>query len=223
MPHARPHRIPDSDTRLSVPLFTVGEAARYLDVAPSTLGRWSRSELLITRGSEGGRTASVPFIGLAEGLVLAAFRRTGISMQRIIPALQKLKAEVGVEHALASRSLFSDGAEILFDYSEECDHSLSGLTVVTSGQRVFTDVIRDYLKLISYDQAGWPDVLRLPRFPRIEVVVDPRRSFGQPILQQYGVRVEDLVDRWHAGEATKEIADDFRVPPDVVEDVLRAA
>ena len=144
-------------------------------------------------------------------------------MQRIIPALEKLKTEVGVEHALASRRLYSDGAEILFDYSECCDRSLSGLTVVRSGQRVFADVVRRYLKLITYDAAGWPHVLRLPRFPRIEVIVDPRRALGQPILSAYGVRIEDLVDRWRAGERTQSIAADFKVPSDVVEDVLRAA
>jgi uncharacterized protein (DUF433 family) len=213
----------DDDFRLSVPLFTVGEAARYLGVAPSTLGRWSRRELLISREGDRGRGASVPFIGLAEGLVVAAFRATKIPMQRIIPALEKLKGEVGVEHALASQSLYSDGAEILYDYSEHCDHKLEGLTVVRSNQRVFADVVRDYLDLITYDFAGWPSVLRLPRFERVAVVVDPHRAFGQPILHDYGVRVEDLVERWHAGEPAQSIATDFRVPPDLLEDVLRAA
>jgi hypothetical protein len=36
-------------------------------------------------------------------------------MQRIRPAIDVLSQEVGLEHALASRRLYTDGAEVLFD------------------------------------------------------------------------------------------------------------
>jgi len=66
--------------------------------------------------SQGG--AVVPFIGLAEGYVLAALRKAGVSLQRIRPALNHLQRELGLEHALASRRLYTDGAEVLYDYAE---------------------------------------------------------------------------------------------------------
>lgn len=223
MPTSRVTALADEDFRLSVPLFTVGEAARYLDIPASSLSRWSRTDLLVTREVGRGRQASIPFMGLAEGIVLKAFRATRIPMQRIIPALEKIKSEIGLEHALASRRLYSDGAEILFDYGESSDPLLSGLTVVRSGQVVFTDVIRQYLKALSRDAEGWPKMVRVPRFDTVDVVVDPRRSFGQPILADYGVRVEDLVDRARGREPHQRIARDFDVPLEIVEDVLRAA
>ena len=37
-------------------------------------------------------------------------------MQRIRPALRQLQSDIGVEHALASQKLYTDGAELLFDY-----------------------------------------------------------------------------------------------------------
>ena len=55
------------------------------------------------------------------------------------------------------------------------------------------------------------------------VEVDPARSFGQPIFIRGGVRIEDVVDRWKAGDALAEVAEDFGTPIEDVEDVLRAS
>jgi hypothetical protein len=60
----------------------------------------------------------VPFVGLAEGMMLAAIRQAGVPLQRIRPALVRLSEELGIEHALASRALYTDGAEVLYDFAE---------------------------------------------------------------------------------------------------------
>lgn len=39
-------------------------------------------------------------------------------MQRIRPALAELERDIGIAHALASRKLYTDGAEVLYDYGE---------------------------------------------------------------------------------------------------------
>jgi len=43
----------------------------------------------------------IPFVGLAEGLVLAGIRRSGVHLQRIRPSLDQLQAEFGLDHVLA--------------------------------------------------------------------------------------------------------------------------
>lgn len=53
----------------------------------------------------GKRPPVIPFIGLAEGLVLTAMRRSGVPLQRLRPALVQLEEQFGVSHALASRRL----------------------------------------------------------------------------------------------------------------------
>jgi uncharacterized protein (DUF433 family) len=65
--------------------------------------------------------------------------------------------------------------------------------------------------------------LRLPAYTKAEVAVDPRRAFGQPLVVHGGARVEDLVDRFQAGDGVTEIASDFGVPAEEVEDVIRVA
>lgn len=143
-------------------------------------------------------------------------------MQRIRPAVARLSAEVGLEHALASQRVFTDGAELIYDYAVSSDDEAL-LTVVRTGQQHFAEVIRDYLRRISYGDDGWAARVRLPAYSSTDVVVDPEQAFGQPLVVHGGARVEDLVDRFQAGDNVAAIAADFGVAEPEVEDVIRVA
>jgi uncharacterized protein (DUF433 family) len=225
----------NSNGRFEIPLYTVAEAARFLGVPPTSLGNWARGyrvtfrsrkpvvgRPIVTSFEAGRNHPSIPFVGLAEGFVVLAFRRAGVSLQHIRKAVAVLEREVGIEHALASHSLFTDGASVLYDYAEN-EHDEELLTHVVTQQRVLADVVRDDLRLITYGSDGWPEKVVSPATARPVVVADPARSFGQPIFIRGGVRVEDVLDRWRAGESLAEVAEDFGVPPEDVEDILRVA
>lgn len=220
-------KLDPTDPRLSQGIFTLGESAAYLGVPKSTLHRWAGPSNgwppIITYFGGVGREANVPFVGFAEAYVLSAFRRAGVPMQRIRPAVQRLASEIGVEHALASEKLYTDGAEVLYDYASQEDDDLLELTVVRTGQKQFSDLIREYLRRVRYGDDGWVAELELPTYEQARVVVNPRRAFGFPLLVRGGARVEDLVDRFKAGDSVAEIADDFAVPAPDVEDVIRVA
>lgn len=222
---ATPVALPDGDRRTMVPLFTLHECARYLHTPLSTLHSWAKptSEVpLITTLPGAGRQATIPFVGFAEAFVLGALRKAGVPMQRIRPAVVRLNDEIGLDHALASERVYTDGAELIFDYASSTDDEQL-LTVVRTGQEHFAEVIRDYLKPITYGNDGWAAKVRLPAYTRAEVTVDPTEAFGQPLLVHGGARVEDLVYRFKAGDGFSEIAADFDVPSDEVEDVIRVA
>jgi uncharacterized protein (DUF433 family)/transposase-like protein len=226
--------------RFDVPLYTVADAARILDVHPSTLATWTKG---YRRNPRGGRpdvgppiitaTAAdrrgeptIPFVGLAEALVLAAVRRIGVPMQRIRPALDALQREIGVEHALASRRLFTDGAELLYDFGDRRRGTDEGkraldLVVARSGQLVFVDLIRDYLRRISYADDDYASAISVPAYERADVVADPTRSFGLPVFQRGGARVDDVLERFWAGETLQDVAQEFGVPVEHLEDVVR--
>ena len=158
--------------------------------------------------------------------MLAAARRSGVPMQRVRLALDELQRQMGIAHALASRRLYTDGAELLYDYDEACRSGGSGreptdLVVLRSDQRVFVDVLDKYLRRIEYGADGYASVIHVPAFDRAEVVADPTRSFGAPILQRGGARVADVLDRFWAGEALSDLAEEYSVPADQLEDVVR--
>ncbi len=230
----------NDDFRFSVPLYTVGEAARIVDVPPSTLAGWARGyvrrfpdrpdvigqPVITCLPSRTRQQPSLPFVGLAEALVLAAARSSGVSMQRVRPALDELQHQIGIAHALASRRLYTDGAELLYDYDEACRAAGSAceptdLVVVRSNQRVFVDALESYLRRIEYGPDGYASMIHVPAYDRAAVVADPTRSFGAPIFERGGARVADALDRFWAGEALGDLAEEFGVPADQLEDVVR--
>ena len=228
------------DQRFDVPLYSVTDAARHIGVARSTFDTWTsgyerrrsarhstKSPPVVTAVGAPRGEPRIPFIGLAEGFVLAAFKEAGVPLQRIRPALDDIRARIGVEHALASRALYTDGLEVLYDYAERQGDtpeakSARDLVVVRSNQRVFNPVVEAYLERIDFADDGWARVLHLPQYGPADVVVDPSRSFGLPIFARGAARVEVVLGRFKNGEDVASLSREFLVPEEQILAAIRA-
>jgi uncharacterized protein (DUF433 family) len=231
--------------RFATLLYGIGEAAAYLAVPPSTLATWAygyerrrigdsgagnfRAKPVVTAVRPDQRDdPAVPFIGLAEAYALAAFRNAGVPMQRIRPAIDALARELDLKHALASQRLYTDGAEVLFDYAEHAGDTPEGesareLVVVRNNQRVFNEVVDLYLRRIDFAQDGYAQLIRLPQYKVAEVTVDPDHAFGRPRFAHGGASVDDAIDLFRAGEPVDAVAEEFGLSRDEVEDAIRVA
>lgn len=220
---------------LTEPLYTITEAAHVLHVPVQTFTSWAKGYRVISRygrevtgkplvtyyDNRRRHTPTVPFVGLAEAAFLATARRAGVPMQRVRPALEKLKDEIGLDHALASKKLYTDGAEILYDRSLETDEPLSGLVVARDNQGVFAAVIQDFLHQISYGPSGYAERIQLTEYRGVSVIVDPLINFGRPHVDKVGVEVGVIHERFDAGESVRDIADDFLMDNGEIEELLR--
>ncbi len=219
----------ERDSRFAVPLFTPAELATYVGPPESTIRNWlglAKAPAVVTRVPESlhPRAASVPFIGLAEAFVLSAFRASGLPLQRIRPAVDRLRREVDLPHALASKHVLTDGAEILYEYGRENGDAVAkDLVVVRNQQVVFREVVQDYLRCITWTDDGYTGSLLLPRYGSANVVVDPLRNFGQPMFSEGGARLEDVLDLFYAGEPIDVVAHEYGVERDQIEAAVRAA
>lgn len=205
-------------------------------MSPSTLRAWahgyaSRSPsrrrvrqipVVTALGAISSDRRSVPFIGLVEAAVVQAFRNTGLPMQRIRCALEILSRQGELQHALASRKLYSDGANILFDYARDNDDKqLKLLTVVRTKQRVFHDIILDYLERIEFGDI-WASGLVLPVTERKLLRVVPEVAQGDPLFIQGGAPLSAVRSRLKAGESVSSIARDYDVPARDIYEVRHA-
>jgi len=223
--------------KFDVPLYTQAEASRFLGLSESTFRNWARGYHSVVRGREvtgapilttlskhGPRGPNIPFVGLAEGYALAAIRRSGVPLQRIRPALEQLDTEFGIKHALASEKLFTDGAEVLFDYAEKTGgdegDAVRDLVVVRNNQRVFAEVVANYLHRIQFDADGFAMAVPLPGFWKAELIADVRRSFGQPVFRHGGVRLEDAISLFRAERDITVVSEEYGIPREELEDVL---
>lgn len=228
--------------RFGTPLYGIGEAARYVAIPASTLSRWAFgydarrpggdtvkiSPILTAVRPASRNEPAVPFIGLAEAYALAAFRHAGVPMQRIRPAIDALARELGLEHALASRRLYTDGAEVLYDYAQIAGDTPEGesareLVVVRNNQRVFTEIVALYLRRVDFAPDGYAQLIHLPQYSVAEVTIDPDHAFGRPRFAHSGAGVDDVIDLFRAGEPVDGVAEEFGLSRDEVEDAIRVS
>lgn len=211
-----------NESHYTVPLYRKAEAARIVRVPASTLRHWAsgraevrgslRRALITVADPPTPRGPTIPFVGLTEAYVLAAFRQAGVPLQRIRPALDRLEQEMGLTQALASERLRTDGAEVLWDYGQQTDdpaqkNVVGDLVVVRNGQLVFRPIVQDYLRRVTY-RDGWARVINIGR-GKVDVTVDPWINGGHPTLARRGVAIADILSRIRAGESSKEVAADY--------------
>ena len=209
-----------------------------MGMSPSTLRTWShgyektftdRSRPRVKQGPvitaiENGSSdrRAIPFVGLVEATVVQAFRRTGLPMQRIRKALEVLASEGELEHALASKQLFSDGATVLYDYARRNqDQQLRLLTVVQTGQRVFHEVIGDYLERITFGDE-WATELILPVTERRLLRVLPGVAGGDALFMEGGAPLSAVKSRVASREPIESIAADYGTPAEDIREAVRA-
>jgi len=229
------------DVRFSVPLYTQAEAAQYLGMAPSTFRAWARGyrntfpnradvvgkPMITSLGQPTPAHPSIPFIGLAEGMFLAALRQAAMPMQKIRPALELVRQRLGVEYALASRSLFVSGAELLYEVADDLgdkdrQDATKKLVVLRDGQYVFREVVERHMKQIEYDKDsadGYAAKLGLPGYEVADLSVQPGINFGRPYFTKTGTPLHVVQGLLKAGEVSEDIAYDFDLPADEVTEV----
>ncbi|MFD6950338.1 MULTISPECIES: DUF433 domain-containing protein [unclassified Nocardiopsis] len=232
---------PLDDPAYTTPIYHRPEVARLIGIRPNTLRNWAKGyiikrpgrydtsskALITTIPTANGRGPSIPFVGLAESYMLAAFRQAGVPMQRIRPALRRLEEQIGLPQALASEQLMTDGAEVLWEYRETTDNPLEKevvdeLVVLRNGQGVFREVVKDYLVRVSYED-GWAKVIHLPTWKNADIFVDPRINGGKPTVARRGIRVSDIIDRSTAGESSEDLAYDYELEISEVESIISGA
>lgn len=214
-----------------IPLYTIAEVAQILDQDYQKIHRWTKPfysknrpshpfpQIVTTLKALKRGRPTVPFVGLVEARVVVLLREGGVPMQHIRPALVKLEQEIGLEHALASKKLLTDGAEILYTLGTHDEK----IVVYRNNQLMLHQMVEDLLKIIEYSENGYAKRVKLIKYKTAEVVVDPMMSFGQPIFVASGVRVQDIVDRLNTGEPIHEVADDFCTPLPHVEEAWNLA
>jgi uncharacterized protein (DUF433 family) len=228
------------DVRFTVPLYTMAETARYLNVRDTTFRSWVKgyqrhfndsapvegAPLVTDLPAEIHGGPTIPFVGLAEGLFLSALRNAGVPLQQIRPALELVRGKLGLDHALASRKLFVAGAQLLWEVSSEdavdddARHGARDLIVLRDGQYVFRQVIEQYLRHITYDEAYARRIL-LPAYEVAEIATDPSTNFGKPYFTATGTPLHAVTGQLKGGETIEDVADDFGLPVDQVTEVAQ--
>ncbi|MEV4265079.1 hypothetical protein [Kribbella sp. NPDC049584] len=204
------------DPRFDLPLYTRAEVALHLGLPATTLGDWLRSGAL-EAGSGGRGEPTITFAGLVETHMLRHLRRTGLSLQAIGEAAVALRLRAGRHYPLAWSGLAHDGRDLLVEIAAEGRDA--GWERIRDSQGGFPGVLRRGSAAIGWADDGYAGTLRLVIYHDIDVIVDPARSYGRPMVDD--VPVEDVIDEVRTGAPYREIAAKFHLEDFEVEALVR--
>jgi uncharacterized protein (DUF433 family) len=205
------------DARFTLPLYTLPLAAFHLAMPSNTLNYWANKGGLLTMVPGGGREPRLPFIGLVEAQFYRELRRAGLSLQAINSGLKVVRQELG-DRMLERGVLAHDGKDILMNLASGGDAQWERARDRQGG---LPKIIEIGLKPIIYTDDSLPGRVRLTAYGQTPVVADPGFSFGQPIVETSGARVEDILAMFKAGERLSTVADEMGVSTDDVESIVR--
>ena len=195
-----------------IPAYSISEAAHYLGVPASTLRSWFAGQTY----SHGGerkqfhavirpadpKSRSLSFSNLVEAYVLSAIRRKhNIGLPTIRRGLDYLVRKLGSKRPLLEEQFSTLGTDLFVVRVGEI------INLSRNGQIEMADLIRAYLERVERDAAGVPIKLypfmrsQPPRDQPRTVVIDPRISFGRPVVAGTGIPTAVLAEQFKAGDS----------------------
>jgi uncharacterized protein (DUF433 family) len=218
---------------LSRPVYSLSQVDRVLGLHGGTARRWidgydrgGRHYDPVVREQTTGDEV-VTWGEFVETRLLSEYRSAGVPMLRMRPAVIALREKLQTQYPLASAKTWLDvqGQELVRKVQEKVglERRLS-LVVVRTGQGVmWSDEAEAFSRSIEWTKEtvnGQVERLRaqadLP-----DVVLDPLREFGEPVLRGRNVRTEILGELYRAGETVQGIAEGYDLPPALVDEAVR--
>lgn len=206
-------------------IYSYADVDRLVGLHSGTAKRWlegyersSRFYEPVLRAEPTGAEA-VTWGEMVEARLLAEFRSQHVPVQRLRPAIVRLRHEFG-RYPLAHARPFLDveGRELVRAVQEEAglDRPLR-FVVVRNGQAMLADATQRFSDAVEYDDGVVARLAPNRRTPR--VVMDPARAFGQPAVRS--VRTDALAEDYRAGTSREELAELYDLSAAQVDEAIR--
>lgn len=210
--------------RREIPAYPIAEAAHYLDVPKSTLRAWFAGQAgfkAVIRPAD-PKTLILSFSNLVEAYVLSAIRRKHhIGLPTIRRGIKFLTEKLDSKRPLLEKQFATLGARLFVE------HLGQTINLSQTGQVEMAELIDAYLERVERDAQGMP--IKLYPFMRSQppkdqprtVVIDPRVSFGRPVIAGTGIPTAVLAERFKAGDQPPDLAKDYGASEEAIWDAIR--
>ncbi|MBL8580621.1 MAG: helix-turn-helix domain-containing protein [Rhizobiaceae bacterium] len=214
----------EAESLIGVGLYTPDEAARLLRIPSRKIVRWLRGHEI------GGRWYDPlwkPQIQLGDGKIYLGFRdlmelrtadafmQAGVSAILIRRAILEAQKFIDEERPLSTTKFMTDGRSVFLEIAD--DSGDTKLLDLFNKQYAFKRIIEASLKGVDFE--GIAPVRWWPHSRSQRIVLDPEKSFGQPIDSESGVPTAALSAAAKAEGSPEAAARAWQVP---VQSVLRA-
>ena len=217
---------------LGIGLYTVPEASRLTGIPPARLSRWLRgysyrsgeavavSEPVWQRQlPEIEGTLGLGFLDLMEVRFIDAFRKANVPWRVIWFCAERARELCGADHPFSTQRFRTDGRTIFAEIVDQAGEAQ--LLDLAKSQFAFAHVIAPSLYAgIEFSDRDRP-IRWWPLGRQVPVVIDPVRSFGQPIVSTRGIPTAVLADAVAAEGSVAKVARLFLLSPAAVDAAVR--
>ena len=208
--------------------YGIPEAAHYLGMSEATLRSWvvgrkystnsgaKKSQPLIVPCNP--KTETLSFYNLVEAHILLFTRQVyGIRMDHVRNAIAYVQSKTRAQRPLISQVFYTDGKHL---FVKELEATIDASKMGQLGIRQMLDL---YLERVEWDSEGLAARLypvRATSQKPCSVVIDPRISFGRPVISGTGITASILWHRKRLGENVEEISKDYGLDKLAVEEAI---
>jgi uncharacterized protein (DUF433 family) len=213
---------------LNTGLYSVPEAARLTRVSIGKIRRWLKGYNFKSGESVHHSDAvwqgeleplenklALSFRDLLELRFVDAFIHAGVSWRTMRRAHTKAQDELKTTHPFCSNRIATDGKRILLRQAEE--DSDEALIDLVTNQREFSRIVQSFLKELEF---SGKDIIWWPLGKERQIVLDPKRNFGQPIVARSGVPAQTIARSVKANSSEEMVANWYEVQADEVRDAV---
>jgi uncharacterized protein (DUF433 family) len=194
-------------------IYLQAEAALLAGLRPTTVRRWLQLERGESSLAAVAEQPLLSFLDLISLRAVAALRHAGLPLQRIRQGTDYMRAQLGIDHPLASENLLTDGVHLYFCVAGPL------LAVDAGGQWTAEELVRDYLCDVKYQPVGHNYHLATSWEPP-GIVIDPLRQRGAPCIVGSRVQVAMLRRYLQAGDSPEHLASLFELDLDALQQGL---
>jgi hypothetical protein len=202
---------------IGIGVYTPSEASRLLHVPQAKIVRWLRGHQVKGKWCEplwrpqidlGDGKVYLGFRDLMEMRTANAFMEAGVSAVMIRRAIVEARKYVADERPLSTTKFKTDGLSIFLEIAQE-DGDPQLLDLFRK-QYTFKRIIEASLKGVEFE--GIAPSRWWPLTKQKQILVDPERSFGQPIEAETGVPTAILAAAARTEGSLKRAAERWLVP-----------
>lgn len=214
----------EAKLKIGAGIYTAPDIAKILNLPLSKVNRWITDYWDARLGKVAGGTYSwsvddsraIDFHTLIELYVLTLFEGAGVNTKKVLVAHTELSKIFDTPYPFANRAILSsmktDGRFIFFK-------TAFGIISLDGKKQFQFDFVEMLFKKLSFDD----EILAKRFFPmgkNKQIIIDPERQFGQPVVGNTNIYPETIYNLYKAGEPVTFISHIYELDEKQVQDAI---
>lgn len=162
---------------------------------------------------------ALSFLDMVELLFINSFEKYGFSLQNIRKAAESASKKLNTSHPFAKKCFFTDGKTILIRIAEE-DDNVELLDLLKKQYQMEPIVSPFLVESLEFDQYELAEKW-WPAGRQSKIVIDPKRNFGKPIIDDKNIRIDSIFDIYNRNGNIKEIMEWYELDEQTIKEAVQ--